>query len=66
MFRAPRGVAAIAAASTRDGEGRSGGDIFSEQFWRTIKYDEICLHDYTKPNEAARIITDCFHFYDFV
>ncbi len=36
-----------------DGKGRALDNIMIERFWRTIKYGEVYLNDYSSPIEAA-------------
>jgi putative transposase len=48
-----------------DGKGRALDNIFTERLWRTVKYEEVYLHDYTHPKEARQHLTDYFHFYNF-
>jgi putative transposase len=48
-----------------DGRGRARDNIFTERLWRTIKYEEVYLHDYASPKEAYRQLTDYIHFYNF-
>jgi putative transposase len=47
-----------------DGRGRVYDNIFVERLWRSVKYEEVYLHDYqTVP--AARIhLFDYFEFYN--
>jgi len=35
-----------------DGRGRCMDNIFTERLWRSVKYDEVYLHDYQSPREA--------------
>jgi putative transposase len=35
-----------------DGKGRALDNIFTERLWRTIKYEEVYLHEYRFPKEA--------------
>ncbi len=35
-----------------DGKGRALDNIFTERLWRTIKYEEVYLHDYTTPRNG--------------
>jgi putative transposase len=48
-----------------DGRGRARDNIFTERLWRTIKYEEVYLHDYASPKEAHRQLADYIHFYNF-
>jgi putative transposase len=48
-----------------DGRGRAQDNIFTERLWRTIKYEEVYLHDYASPKEAYRQLTDYIRCYNF-
>ena len=48
-----------------DGRGRARDNIFTERLWRTIKYEEVYLHEYDSPKEAYRHLANYFHFYNF-
>ena len=39
-------------AISMDGRGRCLDNIFVERLWRTVKYEEVYLHDYQTPAEA--------------
>src|SRR5260370_32186816 len=47
-----------------DGKGRALDNIFTERLWRTVKYEEVYLHDYTSPREARQALTRYFQFYN--
>jgi putative transposase len=47
-----------------DGKGRALDNIFTQRLWRTVKYEEVYLHDYTSPKEARQQIDQYFHFYN--
>jgi putative transposase len=47
-----------------DGKGRALDNIFVERLWRTVKYEEVYLHDYTSPREARRRLTNYLTFYN--
>ena len=47
-----------------DGKGRASDNIFTERFWRTLKYEEVYLQDYDHPKAARRSLTAYFDFYD--
>ncbi len=47
-----------------DGRGRALDNIFTERFWRSLKYEEIYLHDYGSPREARQGITRYMGFYN--
>ncbi len=48
-----------------DGRGRARDNIFTERFWRTLKYEEVYLHDYLSPKEAYHQLANYIHFYNF-
>ena len=47
-----------------DGRGRCFDNIFVERLWRTVKYEEVYLHDYRSVREARVGLTDFFPFYN--
>ncbi len=47
-----------------DGKGRALDNIFTERLWRTIKYEEVYLHDYQTPKQAHAQLTAYFDFYN--
>ncbi len=47
-----------------DGKGRALDNIFTERLWRTVKYEEVYLHDYGSPKEARQQLRDYFQFYN--
>ena len=47
-----------------DGKGRALDNIFTERLWRTVKYEEVYLHEYTSPREARQALTRYFDFYN--
>lgn len=47
-----------------DGKGRCLDNIFTERFWRTIKYEDIFIKDYSSPREAEEGIRQYIHFYN--
>ena len=48
-----------------DGKGRALDNIFTERLWRTVKYEEVYLHDYSSPREARQALTRYFRFYNY-
>lgn len=48
-----------------DGRGRALDNIFVERLWRSVKYEEVYLHDYGTPREARQGLTQYFEFYDY-
>ena len=47
-----------------DGRGRVYDNIFIERLWRSVKYEEVYLHDYATIAEARAHLTAYFHFYN--
>jgi len=48
-----------------DGKGRAMDNIFVERVWRTVKYEEVHLHDYANPREARQGLSRYFDFYNY-
>lgn len=66
-YTSPQYTALLEAAGVRismDGKGRALDNIFTERLWRSLKYEEIYLHDYANPREARVGIHDYIHFYN--
>jgi putative transposase len=49
---------------SRDGRGRVYDNIFIERLWRTVKYEEVYLHDYESGGEARQRLSDYLRFYN--
>ena len=47
-----------------DGRGRVFDNIFVERMWRTVKYEEVYLHDYQSIKETKEQLKKYFHFYN--
>lgn len=47
-----------------DGKGRALDNIFTERLWRTIKYEEVYLHEYASPREARQGLSRYIQFYN--
>ena len=47
-----------------DGRRRLYDNIFVERLWRTIKYEEVYLHDYRTVSEAKERLSPYFVFYN--
>lgn len=66
-FTSPQYTALLQAAQVQismDGRGRAMDNIFTERLWRTVKYEEVYLHDYGTPREARQGLTRYFGFYN--
>lgn len=48
-----------------DAKGRCFDNIFIERFWRSLKYEEVYLKDYTSPGEARQSIGEYMEFYNY-
>ena len=47
-----------------DGRGRVYDNIFVERFWRSVKYEEVYLHEYQTIPEARAQLGAYFQFYN--
>jgi len=67
-FTSPQYLDRLLAAEVQvsmDGRGRALDNIFTERLWRSVKYEEVYLHDYASPKEAHRQLASYFRFYNF-
>jgi len=48
-----------------DGRGRAFDNIFIERLWRTVKYEEVFLHDYGSIVEAKKKLGEYFSYYNY-
>jgi len=48
-----------------DGRGRAMDNIFTERLWRSVKYEEVYLHDYDSPREARQGLEKYLDFYNY-
>ena len=67
-FTSPRYLEHLQNANIKismDGRGRARDNIFTERLWRTIKYEEVYLHDYASPKEAYHQLANYIRFYNF-
>jgi putative transposase len=51
-------------AISMDGRGRVFDNIFVERLWRSLKYEEVYLHEYRSVTDAWRGIRHYFAFYN--
>jgi putative transposase len=47
-----------------DGKGRALDNVFTERLWRSVKYEEVYLHDYLTPRQAHQGLTRYFDLYN--
>ncbi len=48
-----------------DAKGRAFDNIFIERLWRSVKYEEVYLKDYTSVKNAKAGLGGYFNFYNF-
>jgi putative transposase len=66
-FTSPQYIERLQQAQVQismDGKGRALDNIFTERLWRTVKYEEVYLHDYAHPKEARQQLVPYFEFYN--
>ena len=67
QFTSPAYIQLVEAAGVRismDGRGRAIDNVFTERLWRTLKYEEVYLKEYSSPREARASIGTYFEFYN--
>lgn len=67
QFTSPAFTGVLNAHAIRismDGRGRVFDNIFTERLWRTIKYEEVYLHDYQNVREGKQGIGRYIEFYN--
>jgi putative transposase len=47
-----------------DGRGRALDNVFVERLWRTVKYEDVYLKDYSDPSDAVCNLRAYFRFYN--
>ncbi len=66
-FTSPQFVDRLLAkqvAVSMDGRGCAMDNIFTERLWRTVKYEEVYLHDYPMPREARQGLCRYLSYYN--
>ena len=56
---------AARVAISMDGRGRALDNVFSERFWRSLKYELIYLHEYVTVAELARALREYVRFFNY-
>jgi len=51
-------------AISMDGRNRALDNVFTERLWRTVKYEEVYIHDYDSPRSARDGLERYFAFYN--
>jgi putative transposase len=67
-FTSPQYTSVLLAAGVQismDGKGRALDNIFVERLWRSVKYEEVYLHDYANPREARAGLTQYLWDYNY-
>jgi putative transposase len=57
-------IQAAGAQISMDGKGRALDNVFTERLWRTVKYENVYLQDYSCPREAHAGIGAYLDFYN--
>jgi putative transposase len=47
-----------------DGRGAWLDNVFVERLWRSVKYEEVYLHEYATPQDAVHGLSNYFAFYN--
>lgn len=66
-FTSPQYTRRLLDAQVRismDGRGRAMDNIFTERLWRSVKYEEVYLHDYETPRQARQGLATYLTFYN--
>lgn len=66
-FTSPQYIERLLAADVKismDGKGRAIDNIFTERLWRSVKYEEVYLHDYDSPRQARQGLSTYLAFYN--
>lgn len=66
-FTSPQYTERLLAAGVQismDGKGRALDNILTERLWRTLKYEEVYLHEYITPRDARQGLTNYLDFYN--
>ena len=66
-FTSPAYLALLEDAGVRismDGRGRALDNVFTERFWRSLKYEEVYLNEYRSPREARQGVARYMTFYN--
>lgn len=66
-FTSPEYTRCLLDAQVRismDGRGWAMDNIFTERLWRSVKYEEVYLHDYETSRQATQGLATCLTFYN--
>ena len=68
QFTSESFTAVLIAAGVRismDGRGSYHDNIFTERLWRSVKYEEVYLREYTSIDIARQYLGEYFEFYNY-
>ena len=57
-------VEAAGVTISMDGKGRAFDNIFTERFWRSLKYEAIYITEIETPREMRQVVRDYIEFYN--
>ena len=66
-FTSPQYTQLLLTVNTQismDGRGRASDNIYTERWWRSVKYEEVYLADYANRRESRTGLTGYFDFYN--
>ena len=67
-FTSPQYIQKLLEAQVQvsmDGRGRAMDNVFTERLWRSVKYEEVYLHEYDSPREARQGLEKYLDFYNY-
>jgi putative transposase len=67
QYTSPKFTGALEARGIQvsmNGRGRALDNVFVERLWRSYKYEEVFIHDYSGVREATAACDRYFHFYN--
>lgn len=67
QYTSPAYIELVQGAGVRismDGKGRALDNVFTERFWRSLKYEEVYMKEYTTPREARTGIAEYIDLYN--
>ena len=64
VIELPLDILSVQKPISMDGRGRVFDNIFVERLWRSVKYEEVYLHQYQTVSEARNGLAKYFLFYN--
>lgn len=68
QYTSPTYTKLVQSAGVRismDGKGRALDNVFTERFWRSLKYEEVYIKEYRSPREARKGISEYIELYNY-